>query len=155
MLRKVGLVKFCRRSHSDRQLLLEAGFWLALARIAILTVPFRWTIRLLAYRPVSDGMKNPCSCDTAALKFARRAGWALASVSSRTPWRSTCLTEAIAGAGMLRSRQLAATLALGIAKSFANPDTLEAHAWLTCGDLIVTGAQGHTRFRVVARFARY
>jgi hypothetical protein len=54
---------------------------------------------------------------------------------------------------MLKRRRIAATLYLGVAKKESDPEGLAAHAWLRCGDVILTGAAGHLHFTVVAAFA--
>jgi hypothetical protein len=54
---------------------------------------------------------------------------------------------------MLKRRRIAATLYLGVAKKKDQPEQLAAHAWLRCGDAILTGAAGHRQFAVVAVFA--
>ena len=36
------LRKFLALPHADRGCLIEAGFWLGIARLAILLLPFRW-----------------------------------------------------------------------------------------------------------------
>src|SRR4051812_11557007 len=92
---------FRGRCRADQRLLVEAFFWLALARIVTLAFPFRWTTSLLSLKP-GDGMApHPTVRNGDALSFAKRAGWALTFLGGRTPWESRCLTKALAGAGML------------------------------------------------------
>jgi len=43
---------------------------------------------------------------------------------------------------MLRRRGLSSTLVLGVAK---DREKMEAHAWLVCGDQILTGGIEHER----------
>jgi hypothetical protein len=52
---------------------------------------------------------------------------------------------------LLRRSGIASTLYLGAA--FKARSTLEAHAWLRCGPLYVTGGAGHLRYGTVASFA--
>jgi hypothetical protein len=54
---------------------------------------------------------------------------------------------------MLKRRRIAATLYLGVAKDENKAEKLAAHAWLRCGDVILTGAHGHRQFTVVAMFS--
>ena len=77
--------------------------------------------------------------------------WVIDAVRWATPWDSNCLARAIAGKRMLWSRGLSSTLYLGVKKG--DPKSLEAHAWLRCGEKIVTGVSGHDQFIVVATFA--
>lgn len=58
-------------------------------------------------------------------------------LARRLPWRADCLVQALAGQVMLSRRGLASEILVGTAK---HPDgTFEAHAWLTCGGLVVLG----------------
>jgi hypothetical protein len=128
-------------------MLIEAALWLGLARPAVLIMPFRLSARVLALRPA--GEEGPA--DANAREAARQTGWALRAAAARMPWKCTCLAQALAGAAMLRCRGIPATLAMGVARNAG--EEIEAHAWLSCAGLILTGAGGHERFRVVARFA--
>jgi hypothetical protein len=152
MSRRLDLVKLHRQWRRDPWLLLEGFFWLGLARFTSVSVPFRWTIRLLGFKPVNDDAGNRTIYDTASLTSARRISRALRRAAANTPWESNCLTQALAGAGMLRLRQIAATLAMGVIRNSARSGGLEAHAWLTCGGITLTGGAGHRRYNAVATF---
>jgi hypothetical protein len=149
MWRKNDLDRLRGRSAADRQLLVEAMLWLGIARSAILTIPFRWTTRLFALKPGEAGADavNPSS-----FAVAQRIGWALRAASGRSPWHSTCLAQALAGTSMLRRRGIPGTLTMGVARSAAESSGLEAHAWLSCSNIILTGADGCARYRVIAKF---
>ena len=149
MWRPRDFVKLRGRSGVDPRLLVEAVLWLGLARSAILTIPFRWTTRLFALSP---GERGNAPMDRLSREQVQRIGWALRVASDRCPWQSTCLAQALAGARMLRRRRIPATLAMGVAKSADEPGSLKAHAWLSCGGVILTGAGGHEKFNVVAKF---
>jgi hypothetical protein len=140
--RKRDLSRFLNRPSADRWLLTEAVFWLALSRMAILLIPFRWTTRLFRLRQESaSALTSPITPDTAA-----RIGWAVRAASARTPWESACLAQSLAGTAMLRHRAIPAMVTLGVAK---NSGVLTAHAWLSCGGVILTGAAGHEQFQVL------
>jgi hypothetical protein len=137
---------------ADTWLFIEAVFWLALARFAILTIPFRWSAKLLNLRPDRDMSWDEVDCDTPSLVSVRRIRRILKVASARTPWKSTCLTLALAGVGMLRFRHLAATMALGVMKNAEQSGGMEAHAWLSTGGFILTGARERGSYRVIATF---
>lgn len=148
MWQKNDFVRLRGRSVADRQLLAEAMLWLGLARAAILVIPFRWTTRLFALRSGdADALLDQPSRD-----IAHRIGWALRIAAARSPWRSTCLAQALAGTAMLRRRRIPATLAMGVAKSADEQRSLEAHAWLSCQGTIITGANGYEKYSVVAKY---
>jgi hypothetical protein len=130
-------------------LLLQAAAWLGTLRAAILVLPFRRITRLMGLAPG----ENLGAADPALAERAARVGWAVRTVASRTPWQSACLAQALAGAILLRRHGLPGTIYLGVAKEAGAANALTAHAWLRCGDAILTGAAGRERFAVVAAFA--
>lgn len=131
-------------SWAERRLLAEAVLLLAVARLSVLVLPFRWLSALLG------GDREETALDTPAAAAAA-VGQAVERVSRFTPWRSNCLAQALAGHVMLRRRHVPTTLYLGVAK---DADVrLHAHAWLRSGTLIVTGRSGHERFAPVMTYA--
>jgi len=68
---------------------------------------------------------------------AELIGWAIACAAARVPWRSDCLLQAMAASMWLDRIQLGYKLNIGVRKNAA--DELEAHAWLTSGNITVTG----------------
>ncbi|NOZ05052.1 MAG: lasso peptide biosynthesis B2 protein [Chloroflexi bacterium] len=142
-----ALRKLRELSWADRGLLLEASLWLGVARLALLTIPFRWIAPYLGQQKAESGPEIGPFPEDAVL----RIGWAVRSVARRTPWESACLAQAIAADRMLQRRGIPGTLYLGMAKG--ETDEWQAHAWLRCGPHILTGQQGHERFVVVSTFA--
>jgi hypothetical protein len=86
------------------------------------------------------------------LAEAARVGRAVVGAAANTPWRSACLEQAVAAAGLLRRGGIPGTLYLGVARDPTQPDGMAAHAWLRCGNVMVTGAAGHERFAVVGMY---
>jgi hypothetical protein len=99
------------------------------------TLPFRHTARLAGLTAGATASE----ATTEQLARAQRVGWAVRAVARRTPWTSTCLMQAVAGAALLRRRQIPAQVYFGVAKDSTVPDGLAAHAWLTCGGRVLTG----------------
>ncbi len=141
--------KWRRRNRAERLLLLEAFALLGIARLLVLVIPFRWLACSLGQRMGESGTQ----VGEAHLQHARLIGQAVHSAANNTPWESVCLPQAVAGQWMLKRRRIPATLYLGVAKDEAKQEKLAAHAWLRCGDIILTGASGHRQFTVVATFS--
>jgi hypothetical protein len=141
---------FRRQSTANRYLLVEAMVWLGLARAALVTMPFRWITRLFALRPGEE----ETSREGDSRELAGRVGWALRTAAARTPWPSTCLTQALAGSGMLWRRRIPGMMFMGVARASHVPGGIEAHAWLSSAGVILTGSGTHKRFQVVAKFTR-
>ena len=135
--------KFLRLPVGSKVLLLEAWITLGLSRGMILTLPFRW---------IAPGLRArlPDSDQTSGQAQAEAVGWALQVTSKYTPWKSNCLAQAIAAKRMLHRRKLPSTLFLGVRKG--EQDEFEAHAWLDCGSITLTGGHDHAGYSVVSSF---
>ena len=141
--------KWHRRSGAERVLLIEAFALLCLARLAVLVLPFRWLAVSLGKHMSESGMQISAS----DLRQARMVGQAVRSAANNTPWESVCLAQAVAAQWMLKRRHVAGTLYLGVAKDETESEKLTAHAWLRCGNMILTGREGCRQFTVVASFS--
>lgn len=141
------LRKFWRLSTGDRWFLAEAALLTAVARMAILTLPFRWIAPWLG-RHAESTSEASAAVDG---QVRHRVGWAVQAASRHLPWQSKCLVQAIAARLMLGRRGVAGTIYLGLAR---DPDgQMKAHAWLRSGDLVVTGRRGMLQFTVLSSFA--
>lgn len=147
---RAGLNKWRQRSGRERRLLLEAFAWLGLMRAAISLFPFRWFLRWLRLERSADAPGCAESVDPRIAEI----GWAISAAAARTPWRSTCLVKAFCGAHMLGRRRIPCTLRFGVAKGKDGRDLLNAHAWLSCDERIVTGKRDSERFTTLAAFRR-
>ena len=65
--------------------------------------------------------------------------YVLPRLAKRMPWRADCLVQAMAAQHWLESEGIATTIAIGVHKS--DSTDFEAHAWLSYGDIVVTGGE--------------
>jgi len=146
------LAKLRALSWPDRWLLVEAIPYLAVARLLVLTMPFA---RLAGWWGLREGEAPseapPPKAPPGVGDLPTRIGLAVARTAGRTPWRSTCLAQALAAAAMLRRRHIPATLYLGARRDQA--EGLAAHAWLRVGPTIITGGGIHQQYGVVGVFS--
>ena len=70
-------------------------------------------------------------------QFIGRVGTALARMGHRLPWRADCLVQAVAAQHWLQRHGLASRLEIGVRDH--SDDPFEGHAWLLCGETVVTG----------------
>lgn len=131
---------------SDKKLLFEALFLTALARAVILLIPFKKYQKYLGV--YSQETSYEMLIDKNSL--IKRISWAVNIVSKYTPWESKCLVQAVTAQRMLKARKIGSTLYLGVNKDTNN---MHAHAWLRCGQVIVTGGYNKDAFKEVAKFA--
>ena len=107
-----------------------ALFELARARILLARFNARRMLSGVAHSPVApqaSGRDERIS----------RVSKAIARVSHRLPWRADCLIQAVAAQNWLRRYHVPAQIVVGARTRSQEP--FEAHAWLTCGNIVVTG----------------
>ncbi len=119
----------------------RAVFYLALARVAVLVLSFPRVARLLGRSAVETPVLS-LENKEAALVVA----WAVQSSAKSVVWRCECLEQALATKWLLKQRKISSTLYFG---TFFNGVTLEAHAWVRAGNLIVVGERGYQQFTVI------
>lgn len=123
--------KFITLPRADRALLMSAMVAIVKARMTVTFVPVRKILEPVA--PRIDA--NYIDADAA------RISWAVETAGRIVPTGKNCLVRAIAGREMLAHRGIGSQIRLGIAKNSA--DALSGHAWLECGDRIITGEGEH------------
>jgi hypothetical protein len=97
--------------------------------------------------------ETPELVDPGSLRDAAEIGWAVRTAAAHAPWTTTCLMQALAAAVLLRRRRIDATLYLGVANASGARDGLTAHAWLRCGELVLTGGGERGAFTTIGSFA--
>ncbi len=137
-----------RASKRQRLLLCEALVSLAIARIAMVCIPFR---RIAAWLG-TPGAQTPTTSTDRETRVARQIGWAVSTLGPRVPWDARCLAQALAATFMLRRRAINGTVSFGVTHDQSGK--LIAHAWLRCGSVLVTGGPGHHQFKTLTTFSR-
>lgn len=137
--RKLG--RFLSLGGTERLLLLEATLFLALARIALLVMPFRYIA------PRLERMPEQAGADPAAILAVREA---VMTAARNVPWNAVCLPQAMACKTMLARRGQGSALHLGAA--IDDRKGLMAHAWLVAGGTVVVGEEGIGDVTPLARF---
>ena len=137
------LMRFVRLESGDRRLLLRAAACLAIARIKLVTTPFR---RLSAQLSI-DCESTDIAPDADIL---RRIGFALRVAANHVPWRSDCFPQTIAARMLLKRVGYGSTIHIGVEPG--GDDAIAGHAWLTCGETIVVGGEEVDRYVEMHRF---
>ena len=131
--------RFRRLSASRRALLIEAIFWLAVARIGLIAIPFRHLASWFGTvsKPKKASEISPHTWGEDGVAVAKDVGWAVTRAARYVPFRAVCLPQAIAAKAMLDRRRIACVMHFGVAKNRDAP--MDAHAWLDVGAVEVTG----------------
>jgi hypothetical protein len=144
-----NLINFFRLPWQEKGLFIEVFFLTGVVRLIVLILPFRWLAPALG----KYMQESPAKEDILKLKTARRVGRIIESVNRHTLWESKCLVQAIVCKLVLRQYGIGNTLYLGVGKDEQEQMSLVAHAWLRCGELIITGGYNLNRYAIVGKFA--
>ena len=135
---------------------------LALARLAILTLPFRFYAPVLGRREAASGdwRMTQSSDDRRSAARIEAIRSAIRASARLVPWNAVCLPQALVAAALLRVSGIGYTVHLGVARGpiggsenpEGSPSKLNAHAWCVAGGGVVTGPGALDRFARVARF---
>ena len=126
----------------DKWLLLRATAWLAIARIMLTVMPFRQLSARLSAKSNSPQIEPDPD-------LLQRITYAVSAAANNVPWRSDCFPQTIAARMLLKRYGHASTIHFGVER--VGEDVLEGHAWLTCGETVVTGAAELDRYAEVHR----
>src|SRR3569623_40921 len=130
------LRRFAQVGGRQRALAVEATLYLAMARLALMLVPFPTLARRLGtLSPTQASRLDVDTGDNAAM--ARDVGWAVTRAARYLPFRAVCLPQALAARQMLRRRGVGSVLHFGAIKG-ATPG-FRTHAWLDASGVDVTG----------------
>ena len=134
--------RFLQLDIRDKRLLLSAVGRLLVARIQLAATPFA----RLAETPITGSGVTSSEIDAELLA---RIGFAVRAAANNVPWRSDCFPQAIAARALLREYGYASTIHIGVEK--VGEGGIAGHAWLTCGNTVVTGDEGLDRYSEVHR----
>jgi transglutaminase superfamily protein len=123
--------KFITLPRADRALLMSA---------IVAIVEARMTVTFVSVRKILDPVAPRIDAKFTDADTSR-ISWAVETAGRVVPSGKNCLVRAIAGRDMLARRGIGSQIRLGIAKNSA--DVLSGHAWLECGDRIITGEGEH------------
>lgn len=132
---------FYRLSYSEKQLLIEAVYYMFIAKINIQIFPFKRIVKNLSQNPDFED-----SSDIVILQQIRRA---IKRANKLAFWRNVCLVQSITARIMLNRRGISSQIYLGL--RFEDGKKLAAHAWLKSGSLFIT-PKGTMQFKEIMRF---
>lgn len=138
-----------KKSIPEYFLFAEAWLCLAGARCMVVMLPFK---KIASFMGIHVENSNTPYQETSCNGTYKPIGNAILRASRRSPWRTKCLEQALAGKFMLKARGLKSTIFFGVAKSQCDSKSLIAHAWLVCNGQVVTGGSSLDTFTVVGKF---
>lgn len=140
---------FMRAPAARRRLALEAAWELARARIDTTRPAAHYTRRLGRL-----GAPAALTAEQPDAVLAAEIGHVVEAVAHAVPFRAKCLQQALAVRRMLARRGVPVTVHLGVARDPAGRAGAEAaHAWVTAGGRVVSGATDLDRYAIVGTFS--
>lgn len=140
-----------RKLHGS--LRMAAGTVLAL----VLMIGFAGLLRLIPIRVLLRGWGKPVAVfeNASPASFrdegrARAIRHAIARAAELSPFRADCLPQALVAVTLARWRNIPATAYLG-GRTEAD-GTFRAHAWVTCGTIVISGLAGLASYKPLACF---
>jgi len=123
-------------------------------RVFFLSGYYRFRMKYTAFSKFSKKI-GKSGLETPKLVFNQRDLYlvrkTVLSVSRHTPWESKCMIQALTAKRLLNSMGYPCTLYMGVMNSPGTGEML-AHAWLRCGDKIITGDNGYESYTVTGKF---
>ena len=132
------------RTFIDYVFFVEAWCLIHLAKLVIMFIPFKKIASRMGKLQVES------THDLKSMAVSTKIEHAIRRASRYTLHNSKCYDKALSAKALLFQFGLPATIYFGLAKESENK--LSAHAWVRCGNRIVTGKVGMERFTVIACF---
>lgn len=128
-------------------LVLQIFFLTGLVRLLLLKMPFK------KLQPYLGKVNEESSEDKTNQEYevAKQVSQIVDLVSHHTLWESKCLVQAIVAQYLLKKKHISTTLYLGVCRDKSGE--LKAHAWLRCGQMIVTGERYKKGYKEVSKFS--
>lgn len=131
-----------------KQLMFIEAFVLSgIYRFMVLYLPFKYIKRQLGKHKTESTYELLVD----EYRVAKEIREIVLLVCKHTPWESKCLIRAMLVQHFLERKKIATTIYLGVNKDDLN--NMKAHAWIRCGEMIVTGQYEKDHFIQVAYFS--
>ena len=138
---------FWQLGFKKQLMFIEVFFLSGIYRFMVLYLPFKSIKRQLGKHKTESTYE--LSVDE--YRVAKEIREIVLLVCKYTPWESKCLIRAMLVQHFLKHKKIATTIYLGVNKDDLN--NMKAHAWIRCGEMIVTGQYEKDHFIQVAYFS--
>lgn len=143
----VKIQRFFRLGWNERYVFILASIISCFYSLIILITPMSWYIKRLGEK----GKESTFSVSEEESFKIQQIKRGVLRVRRYLPWRTKCFASAITAKILLKRRKIASTIYLGVAKE--GGEKIIAHAWLRCGNIIVTGRDEMQKFTPIVFFS--
>ncbi len=145
------IATFYRMPYQEKKMFFINFILCGLAKIAI---------HSMSYGRLSHYFGHSCQMLVASTLLSRKQRQcaltirrSIALVVRYTPWRSSCLTQALVAKFWCQRYQIPYLLFVGLAKENRPSVSIEAHAWMTAGPIAITGGYALTTHQVISSYS--
>ncbi len=138
--------KFFKLQRAERSFFVRAYFLGVVYGIYVLVFPKRIIFKRLGLKGVESEFELLAEQRKIVLLLEKT----MRRVVRFLPLRVKCFARALTAKRILKKHYIPSTIYLGVAKEGSNK--LIAHAWLRCGDIIVTGKEEMAKFKTILFF---
>ena len=143
----IKIQRFFRLDGAERSIFVLACL-ISIKHSIITTIfPMRWYTNKMGVK----GNETPFSIDENDLLFVKRVEKTMRRVQKYLPFKIKCFSAALTAKTLLKRNNIKSTIYLGVKKS--NNEKMIAHAWLRCGNIIVTGKEEMNNFSPLVFFS--
>lgn len=126
-------------------------------KVLVILAWSRLLIKVSSFKKLAVKMGSTNEVETFAassdqMKKAHIIGRMIKSGSAYMPFRTLCFEQALTAALLLREENIPYRIHFGMRKNWSEAGQMKAHAWLVCGDEIITGKKGHRQHEVLSTF---
>lgn len=138
---------FYKLGFKKQLMFIEAFILSGIYRFMVVYLPFKCVKKRLGEAKKESPQKESLE----AYQMAKEIRSVVLLACKYTPWESKCLIRAMLVQHFLKRKKIATTIYLGVNKDDFN--NMKAHAWIRCGEMIVTGEYEKKHFVQVAYFS--
>jgi len=139
--------RFFKLNRAERLLFIQAYFLIIIYSLYIVFTPKRIVFKSLGLKGVESSFDNINGTTDEISQIEKSIRRAV----NFLPWTTKCFARAITAKRILQRKQIPSTIYLGVAKEGGNK--MIAHAWLRCGNIIVTGKEEMKKFTPIIYFS--
>jgi len=110
-------------------------------------LPMRWYANKLGCK----GKESSYLINENDMLLVKKVERAMRRVQKYFPWKVKCFSAALTAKTILKKNNIQSTIYLGVKRS--SNDKMMAHAWLRCGNIIVTGKEEMNNFTTLVFFS--
>lgn len=141
------ILRFIRLAGVERSLFIQ-GCIIGFKHSVITTLfPMRWYTNKLGFK----GNESIYSINENDLLIVKRVERAMRRVQKYFPWKIKCFSAALTAKTLLKKNNIQSTIYIGVKRS--SNDKMMAHAWLRCGNIVLTGKEEMKNFTPLVYFS--